>query len=109
MLAMGFRFKKRLDFLEITIVLSRYTRPEVLKVSCKTQYFRVFHSNGHANCMYLMDFVAFFSIFCEKHIFLLTDFKGFFTLFSIFDVFHRFSLFFTLYFACYSDAFDVFY
>ena len=58
--------------------MSRYTRPEVLKVSCKTQYFRVFHNNGHENCMYLMDFVAFSSIFCEKHIFLLTDFKGYF-------------------------------
>ena len=37
--------------------MARYTRPEVLKISCKTQYFRVFHSNGHENCMYLMNFL----------------------------------------------------
>ena len=36
-------------FSKITIVLSRYTRPEVLKNSCKTQYFSVFHSNGYEN------------------------------------------------------------
>ena len=51
-----------------------------------------------------------YSIFCKKHIFLLIDFKGHFKYSSRCSMFFiDFLLFWTLYFACYSDAVDVFY
>ena len=65
-------------FSKITIVLARYTRPEVLKISCKTQYFSVFHSNGHENSCIWWILWRSSQYFVKNTLSLLTDFKGHF-------------------------------
>ena len=80
-------------FSKITIVLARYTRPEVLKISCKTQYFSVFHSNGHENSCIWWILWRSSQYFVKNTLFYWLILKGILTLFSMFDVFHGFPSF----------------